>query len=1244
MNVQGNRSLALLLALVLFLAAGVTGRAAGQSDTLQEAFQNALDRYNAANQSALVIILSGQAGRLAYATAVPQNPSDFYLVMLAKESGSGWNVLVPGESPDADYNRVLDSFPDETIDEATKALLRRPEPAPVDGPLLAAANYTGHRLPWPYGQSAYVTQRDGSGHVNQIDFDIHGKAGSGDVYATKPGTVVFVKDSSNTNCREPAPNPCWKKSNMIVVQHDSGEYTWYVHLAYRSATVSVGQRVGFGTKLGVEGNTGYSTGVHLHYMASSGHTAWTDPNNPDAAPWGLNIYPVDFDEYPWTALQVSYSTTYKSQNGANLPPVCPRWGGALLYRDANYGCAGLLEDFGYAFRNAAGFQNLTPSFDNTASSLWLPAGWSARLYEDADRGGGSVCIDAPGKTSFTGLAFDNGRPLNDAVSSFEVFQEPGCPVHFSADLTAPYGSLTSPTPGSTVGREVKLTAQAGDPQGSVRQVRFNAAWGGQERVIYTTKSQPYEFTWDLCAAGVPDGPVSLTLTITDGGWNTITTPPVQVTKSYNCAAAPGGSWSASYYAATDLSGSPKLTGEVSTPMLFLDWGSGAPGTGLPADGWSARFTRSFNFTAGNYTFHCQGAGGCRIFVDDQEQVSAWQEGDPDGASKTIHLQEGAHTVRVEFFDASGDANLEAWWQGSGYLPGGPACSSDQWCAQTWGNSRMAGAPAITRNEGETINRAWGSASPDPLLPADFFSRRFTRTAPFECGTYRFSLSTADAARLRVADTLLIDRWTDPGQETLYTAEIALPRGEHPLVIEQADLGGTAGLSVQWELVESCPVVTELQSVSNHITRPGKAFAPAVSVQVKDGYLSPARGDRLAHVSGNAFSAGPGLVREYVESGQSYTFQPSNGFAMTAPSANGSYSGTWQVQVGGKSTGATATVQVLVDGSAPQAAISPSAGYLTANQIPIQATLSDSGSGISHAQFIVGYNDGVSWAWRHLGYDTNGADGWGITWNASAVPDQSGVIFLVAAWDRAGNAVEARSSPLTLDRTPPAVSIAQPALAQDSTRFLVQWSGSDALSGLASFDVQVQVNGGGWQAWLSGVPASSRSAWFTGQMGSRYAFRARGVDAAGNSSAFTAPTQATLINTCSGDAFEPDNTPAQAVLAANGAPGQVHTLCGVGDEDWYAFTVEAGRVYMFYTTDLGATTRTVLSLFAADGVTRLAESESANGAGSFIRWQPEAGGTLYFRVRHADPQVAGNAVTYRAVAAEVNSVFLPSIGR
>src|SRR5690554_6099209 len=61
MNVQGNRSLALLLALVLFLAAGVTGRAAGQSDTLQEAFQNALDRYNAANQSALVIILSGQA-------------------------------------------------------------------------------------------------------------------------------------------------------------------------------------------------------------------------------------------------------------------------------------------------------------------------------------------------------------------------------------------------------------------------------------------------------------------------------------------------------------------------------------------------------------------------------------------------------------------------------------------------------------------------------------------------------------------------------------------------------------------------------------------------------------------------------------------------------------------------------------------------------------------------------------------------------------------------------------------------------------------------------------------------------------------------------------------------------------------------------------------------------------------------------------------------------------------------------
>jgi murein DD-endopeptidase MepM/ murein hydrolase activator NlpD len=87
--------------------------------------------------------------------------------------------------------------------------------------------------------------------------DMAGSMGS-PIYSTGDGTVVFAGVESGYG-------------NLVRIKHDFGLETRYGHLS--KIRVTVGQKVSRGDRIGDMGNTGRSTGTHLHYEVRTNGSA-----------------------------------------------------------------------------------------------------------------------------------------------------------------------------------------------------------------------------------------------------------------------------------------------------------------------------------------------------------------------------------------------------------------------------------------------------------------------------------------------------------------------------------------------------------------------------------------------------------------------------------------------------------------------------------------------------------------------------------------------------------------------------------------------------------------------------------------------------------------------------------------------------------------------------------------------------------------------------------------------------------
>lgn len=120
--------------------------------------------------------------------------------------------------------------------------------------------YVGGEMMWPVPGYSTISSYYGW-RFNNTDFhtgmDITGSGVHGaPVVAANTGTVVFTK-----NC--PYNGYSYGYGTYIIVDHGGGITTLYAHLS--AINVSVGDIVVMGQQIGKVGNTGWSTGAHLHF-------------------------------------------------------------------------------------------------------------------------------------------------------------------------------------------------------------------------------------------------------------------------------------------------------------------------------------------------------------------------------------------------------------------------------------------------------------------------------------------------------------------------------------------------------------------------------------------------------------------------------------------------------------------------------------------------------------------------------------------------------------------------------------------------------------------------------------------------------------------------------------------------------------------------------------------------------------------------------------------------------------------
>lgn len=186
-------------------------------------------------------------------------------------------------------------------------------------------------------------------------------------------------------------------------------------------------------------------------------------------------------------------------------------------------------------------------------------------------------------------------------------------------------------------------------------------------------------------------------------------------------------------------------------------------------------------------------GGFQVIPMNHIYGNHWERG--------IHVDPYDHGTLIEYLVHACD-NAGNCGQVTGLQPSIVVCqqgmSPNDWCAEYYNNTSLAGSPATILTEGNTyINRNYGLGGPGGTgLGAGNFSIRWAKRAWFPAGNRVFHSRSDDGVRVKVDGNMIINSFVPGGNQNHYATR-HLTEGEHQVVFEYVEYGGWAYVQLTW---------------------------------------------------------------------------------------------------------------------------------------------------------------------------------------------------------------------------------------------------------------------------------------------------------------------------------------------------------------------------------------------------------------------------------------------------------------